>query len=136
MKNIVIRRSRIMTLAKLPIILFALFLVLFPFLYLVVTSLRPAGEFLENTNILPKSFTLDHYRDVFDGQKGLLYLKNSLVVTGSVVLISIVIGTMAGYALVRSRFRTGLILVIIFLLIFIRFYPRISIVVPWFLIMN
>jgi multiple sugar transport system permease protein len=43
---------------------------------------------------------------------------------------------MTGYALVRSRFSHTLILVIIFSLIFIRFYPRISIVVPWFLIMN
>jgi multiple sugar transport system permease protein len=57
-------------------------------------------------------------------------------VTGTVTIISIIVGTMAGYALVRSRYANTLILVIIFLLIFIRFYPRISIVVPWFLIMN
>jgi len=136
MSKVRLKRSQMITIVKFPIILLVLFFVLFPFFYLVVTSIRPAGEFLENTNILPRSFTLDHYREVFDGQKGLLYLKNSLVVTGTVVLISIVVGTMAGYALVRSRFRQSIVLTIIFILIFIRFYPRISIVVPWFLIMN
>ena len=136
MRNIHLKRGQIQLLIKIPIILTTLFLVLFPFFYLVVTSFRPAGEFLANTNILPQSFTLDHYREVFTNQNGLTYLKNSFVVTSTVTIISIIVGTMAGYALVRSRYPNTLILVIIFLLIFIRFYPRISIVVPWFLIMN
>jgi len=136
MKSIPLKRHQLQLLLKTPLLLAVLFLVLFPFFYLVVTSLRPAGEFLVNANILPKSLTLDHYREVFNNQNGFAYLKNSFVVTGTVTLVSIVVGTMAGHALVRSRFANAWILVIIFSLIFVRFYPRISIVVPWFLIMN
>lgn len=131
-----IKRSFIQNAVKIPLILFILFFVLFPFFYLVITSFRPQGEFLENVNIFPRSFTLEHYKEVFGAQKALGYLRNSLLITIIVTVLSIVIGTMAGYALVRSRFKEVIILSIIFLFIFIRFYPRIAIIVPWFLIMK
>ena len=131
-----IKRSFIQNAVKIPLILFILFFVLFPFFYLVITSFRPQGEFLENVNIFPRSFTLEHYIEVFGAQKALGYLRNSLLITIIVTVLSIVIGTMAGYALVRSRFKEVIILSIIFLFIFIRFYPRIAIIVPWFLIMK
>lgn len=131
-----IKRSFIQNAVKIPLILFILFFVLFPFFYLVITSFRPQGEFLENVNIFPRSFTLEHYEEVFGAQKALGYLRNSLLITIIVTVLSIVIGTMAGYALVRSRFKEVIILSIIFLFIFIRFYPRIAIIVPWFLIMK
>jgi multiple sugar transport system permease protein len=113
-----------------------LLIVLFPFFFLIITSLRPPGEFLANPDILPKNFTLEHYRKVFSGGRGLTYLQNSLVVTTLVTIISISFGTMAGYALARSHFSPRLVMTIIFVFIFIRFYPRISIIVPWFLILN
>lgn len=136
MSKIRLKRSQLQNIVKLPVIVFVLLFVLFPFFYLVVTSFRPQGEFLANVNIFPHSFTLDHYRQVFGAQKAFGYLRNSLVITTTVTLVSVVIGTMAGYALVRSRFKQRIILIIIFIFIFIRFYPRIAIVVPWFLIMN
>jgi len=113
-----------------------LLVVLFPFFFLIITSLRPPGEFLANPNILPNHFTLEHFRQVFSGGRGFTYLRNSLVITSSVTLISITFGTMAGYALARSHFSPRLVMSIIFIFIFIRFYPRISIIVPWFLILN
>jgi len=136
MKTLNLKRSKTLMLFKILTTILALLVVLFPFFYLVVTSFRPASEFLANINILPHSFTLDHYREVFGQQQAFGYLRNSFVIATIVTVISILFGTMAGYALVRSRFKQSLILSIIFLFIFIRFYPRISIVVPWFLILN
>lgn len=121
---------------KHSLILFVLFVVLFPFFYLVATSFRPQIEFLADVNIIPKSFTIEHYQTIFASQKALSYFNNSLIITVIVTVVSIVAGTMAGYALARSKFKLQIILAIIFMFIFIRFYPRIAIVVPWFLIMN
>lgn len=129
-------QKKVRNLVRSVVICFVLIFVLFPFFYLIVTSFRPPGEFLANVNILPHHYTLDHYREVFTGQRALGYLRNSLVITTTVTLISIAVGTMAGYALVRSHFTPRVVMIIIFLFIFIRFYPRISIVVPWFLILN
>lgn len=121
---------------KYALISLVLFVVLFPFFYLVATSFRPQIEFLADVNIIPRSFTLEHYQTIFASQKALNYFTNSLLITLIVTVVSIVAGTMAGYALARSKFKLQIILLIIFMFIFIRFYPRIAIVVPWFLIMN
>lgn len=121
---------------KYSLILLVLFVVLFPFFYLVVTSFRPQIEFLADVNIIPRSFTLEHYQTIFASQRAFQYFRNSILITVIVTVISILAGTMAGYALARSRFKLQIILAIIFIFIFIRFYPRIAIVVPWFLIMN
>ena len=129
------RKQIIFSLQLLFILLF-LVLIIFPFVFLILTSLRPQGEFLVDTNIIPKSFTLEHYREAFGTLNAFRYFKNSIVITVLVTVISIVFGTIAAYALVRAKFSYRLVTFILFLFIFIRFYPRISIVVPWFLIMN
>lgn len=121
---------------KYVLISIVLFIVLFPFFYLVATSFRPQIEFLADVNVIPKNFTLEHYQTIFASQRALRYFSNSVLITTIVTVVSIFAGTMAGYALARSKFKLQIILAIIFMFIFIRFYPRIAIVVPWFLIMN
>ena len=126
----------ILTFSKNFLIFTSLFIVLFPFLYLIVTSLRPQNEFLSNINIFPKSITFEHYYHVFEKQNALGYTFNSLAITGLVTIISIIFGSMAGYALARSKIKKEYVLSFIFVFIFIRFYPRIAVVVPWFLIIR
>jgi multiple sugar transport system permease protein len=121
---------------KYVLISIVLFIVLFPFFYLVATSFRPQIEFLADVNVIPKNFTLEHYQTIFASQRAFRYFSNSVLITTIVTVVSIFAGTMAGYALARSKFKLQIILAIIFMFIFIRFYPRIAIVVPWFLIMN
>ncbi|MFY9325494.1 MAG: carbohydrate ABC transporter permease [Candidatus Nanopelagicales bacterium] len=121
---------------KYVLISIVLFIVLFPFFYLVATSFRPQIEFLADVNVIPKNFTLEHYQTIFASQRAFRYFSNSVLITTIVTVVSIFAGTIAGYALARSKFKLQIILAIIFMFIFIRFYPRIAIVVPWFLIMN
>lgn len=121
---------------KYVMISIVLFIVLFPFFYLVATSFRPQIEFLADVNVIPKNFTLEHYQTIFASQRAFRYFSNSVLITTIVTVVSIFAGTIAGYALARSKFKLQIILAIIFMFIFIRFYPRIAIVVPWFLIMN
>lgn len=135
MSTLTVKKSAKISL-KYALISLVLFVVLFPFFYLVATSFRPQIEFLADVNIIPRSFTLEHYQTIFASQRALSYFTNSLLITLIVTVVSIVAGTMAGYALARSKFKLQIILLIIFMFIFIRFYPRIAIVVPWFLIMN
>lgn len=135
MSTLTVKKSAKISL-KYALISLVLFVVLFPFFYLVATSFRPQIEFLADVNIIPRSFTLEHYQTIFASQRALNYFTNSLLITLIVTVVSIVAGTMAGYALARSKFKLQIILLIIFMFIFIRFYPRIAIVVPWFLIMN
>jgi multiple sugar transport system permease protein len=87
----------------------AVFLVflLFPFYWMVVTSVKPDSELysLSASPLLLRSFTLDHFRYLLENTRFLLWLKNSLVVATVSTSLSITVGTLAAYALARLRFR-------------------------------
>ena len=129
-------RKYLINFLKNTLIFFSIFIVVFPLLYLVITSLRPQNEFLSDINIFPKSITFEHYYHVFGNQNAFKYTLNSLSITSIVTILSIIFGSMAGYALARSKIKKKFVLTLILFFIFIRFYPRIAVVVPWFLIIR
>ena len=77
---------------------------LFPFYYALVSSLRPPSE-LFRPALLPGPWTLANYRAVFAEQPFGRNIVNSVLVAGSVVALSLLVGTLAAYALARLRFR-------------------------------
>jgi trehalose/maltose transport system permease protein len=82
------------------LVLFALF----PFYYALVSSLRPPARLFEPV-WLPAHWTFANYAAVFAQQPFGRNILNSLVVAGSVVALSMLLGVMAAYALARVRFR-------------------------------
>lgn len=73
---------------------------LFPFVWLISTSLKQGNEALGDPNMFQGPFGIDNYRIVF--AEGFLYnLRNTLVVATFTTIICIVIGAFAGYALAR-----------------------------------
>ncbi len=84
----------------------AAFFALAPMLWMLSASFMPTGS--ANTfppPLLPRAPTLDHYRTLF-GQGAIgRYLLNSLIVATGATLLSVLINSMAGYALAKLRFR-------------------------------
>ena len=73
-----------------------------PIYYIVVTSLRKqSAYFAEGPLSIPAAPTLDAYRLVFENEF-VRYFANSLIVTLSSVLVTLVVSLMASYYLVRS----------------------------------
>jgi len=88
-------------------ILIVLFLALFPFYWMLVTSFKPNKE-LTNLNInpfYPHSPTLMHYVRLLTTTKYLHWFWNTVVVAVSSTAIAMVISILAGYALARLHFR-------------------------------
>jgi len=77
---------------------------LFPFFYALVSSLRPPAEMFR-PGLWPLQWTLANYRAVFAEQPFGRNIVNSVLVAGSVVALSLLVGTLAAYALGRLRFR-------------------------------
>ncbi len=75
-----------------------------PFVWMVSTSFKLPGEVMTQTiEWIPRTWTLDNYRVVF--QKPIVrWLWNSMVVTTSITLASIMLGAASGYALARMNF--------------------------------
>ncbi len=121
------------------IILMAVFAVILPIVFLFLTSVKPQIELYNNPKILPSKVIWDHYRDIFTFESlnsGILFnLKNTLIVALSSTLISVVIGSMCAYGLTRLR-QGRLIALITGLIVVVRFYPKITMILPYFTLMK
>lgn len=75
-----------------------------PFYYLIVNTFKPARDATVSPLSLPiKNFTLDLYKEAFDVINFWSSFRNSVVITAVSVIIIIVIGSMAAYAIARHK---------------------------------
>src|SRR6266853_6907497 len=86
----------------------AVFLVgmLFPFYWMLITSIKPNSE-LYNARIMPLIVyqpTLKHYVDLLTQTNFLTWTYNTLLVAIVTTAVSLALGTMIAYPLARMRF--------------------------------
>lgn len=95
----------------LQIILFALLTLVaivfvVPILYCIFTSVKTSTEILQEITFLPRNITWENYEYVFArGSKYLNYYWNTIAITVSGVLITVLFSSMAGYAFAKLPFR-------------------------------
>jgi len=113
-----------------------------PAIWIMMTAFRPVAEVNVTPPIwIPQRITLDAFASLFglnpDYAVGIPvadYLRNSIIVSGLATTVSIMLGTMAGYAFSRFEFRGHTLL---FLLIMLsRSVPGIALGLPLFLLMR
>jgi multiple sugar transport system permease protein len=96
--------KRLLTHAALvPFLIFALF----PFYHMALTSLKQDRELYDRHAVpllITQGPTLDHYRALVWETEFLTWTKNSLLVTLLATAISVLLGTIAAYALARLKF--------------------------------
>ncbi|HEX4205847.1 MAG TPA: carbohydrate ABC transporter permease [Ktedonobacteraceae bacterium] len=77
----------------------------FPFLWMLGSSLKsPAGFFNEGLNIIPKEFVWSNYINAWNVGSFGQYFFNTVFVTVSTVILTLVFSAMAGYTLARGKF--------------------------------
>ena len=129
--------QQILALLRLLILSIACLAVLVPLAYLVINSIKLPREFLTvPPTILPTEVTFQHYEELIDDSKTIRYFRNSLTVALWTTATTIVSGTLAAYGLARMRLAARFLALITFLFLFIRFYPRVTTVIPFFLVMR
>jgi len=87
-----------------PFIAFALF----PFYYMVITSLKKDTELYSLKSVpflIQTGVITDHYRYLFFKTEFLTWVKNSLIISVTATSVSLVIAILAGYSLARLRYR-------------------------------
>ena len=99
------REPRSITFLRHAVLLLFVAISLYPVLNVVSISLRP-GDRLRSTDlaIIPADWTLASYVQLFTEQPFLVWLRNSLVVSGLVTLTGVALASTAGYAFSRFRF--------------------------------
>jgi multiple sugar transport system permease protein len=102
---------------------------LFPFYWLINTSLKTGAD-LSSANLLPPDPTLDNYTSIYTDSAFTMALRNSAIVAGSVTILSLLIGSFAGYALARLHLPFKFLILAI--LLSISTFPPIAIAAPVF----
>lgn len=83
----------------------AVLIVLFPIYWMASTSLKLPREIFRQPALWPHVFTLNNYRLLLDDKGFLDNIRNSVIVAGAVTVVSMVVSSLAAYALARFRTR-------------------------------
>jgi multiple sugar transport system permease protein len=112
----------------------ALVVFLFPVYWMLVTSVKPPGEWLTSPPVFwPSSLHWENFTDALIKWGGYKGLRDSLIVASATTAFSMVLGVFAAYSL--GRFHTGgdnLSFVILSIL----FMPPVAVAIPMYLLWN
>lgn len=89
-----------------PLAILATLAGIVPVVLLVITSLKPDYEIIKFQSVLPKTATLENYRNIFANAEEvpiLRWLFNSFFISTSVTLLVLTVSSLAAYSLARIR---------------------------------
>jgi multiple sugar transport system permease protein len=117
-----------------------LVLLALPAVWIVLTAFRPESEVNASPPIwIPQKFTLDAFATMFGLNPDVrqrvpveAYLRNSLIAAVSSTIVALAIGTLAGYAFARFKFRFHTMTFLA--LMFSRAIPGVALSLPLFLL--
>ena len=109
MANAATKRQHSLRIHRLALyLLFAVLaiIIFFPFYWIIVTSLKPqTAIYSADMRLIPTHITLDNYRYALSESDVLRFSVNSLIVGCASMLLTVVLGVMAVYPLVRMNFK-------------------------------
>ena len=113
------------------LVLFIVIPMIFPFLWMFMSSLKTQVDIIHWPPKFIFSPTLKNFYRVFTEQNFLLYLKNSSVIAFFTVLFSLIIGLPAAYSIARFKQKRFLVLILV-----ARLMPGISFLMPWYIVFS
>jgi multiple sugar transport system permease protein len=110
-------------------------LMVFPFFWMVTSSLKPQQElFRMPPTLLPSQWLFGNYGEAWEAARFSRYFGNSIFVTLSGTLLTLAVSAMAAYALAKLEFRSREL--IFWLIIASQMIPGIVTLIPSFLIVK
>jgi ABC-type glycerol-3-phosphate transport system permease component len=110
---------------------FATFLTLYPVAWMLSASLKSSGEIFTTSSIHLGSQGFGNYTSAFGERPFFIYLLNSVAASAASVLITVVLGVLAGYSFAKFRYRLApLFWLVVLISVMI---PLEAIVIPLFL---
>lgn len=111
-----------------------LLIILFPFYYELVTSLKLPDAILNGFDIVPKKVTFESYVAVFTHRPFGKFLWNSFVIAAMTTLFAIIVASFSSYAIARLKFRGKTI--ILGIILAVSMFPQIATISPIYMFMK
>ena len=125
------RNHRLATLAFYLVVVVMAIAVVFPFLWMLISSFKTQPDIVSWPPTFVFEPTLDNYRRVFDEQDFFKYFVNSTVVAALAVGFSLLLGLPAAYSISRYNQRRLSVLILL-----ARLMPGISLLMPWYIVFS
>ena len=105
-----------------------------PMLFVFLTSTKTTGEFYNNIWLLPEKFAWENYEYAWNIAQIGEYFGNSVIIVVTTVIITLILGAFAGYALAKLKIlHADLIMLGIFLLTML---PSESVLMPTYIMIS
>lgn len=108
---------------------------LFPFWWMITTSLKHQVEIFSGLELLPQAPTLDNFFALFETFNFGPFLYNSVFVVLFSVLLSLVLGTPAAYALTKLPTESWIQKQALIVVLLVRMLPSILLVIPFYIVL-
>jgi len=123
-------RKVVWKIAFLGTVVFVITSTLLPIYWMATTSVKPPGEYVsKEPTLIPKHLTFEHYENMW--KHGFFrHLRNTVTVAIGSTLLSLAVGFLAAYALVRFRLPARLDILFMFWVLIVKMLPPVVIAVP------
>ena len=119
---------------RLLVIVLIMFILLAPFIWILIASFRPNMELIRNQSLIPQNLTLENYVSLFSKSSYWKWVINSFIVSLYTVILSLPLIVAGAYSVYRTQFRGRNVLSFFLLSVYI--FPTALLVVPIFKIFN
>ena len=119
---------------RILIIVLIMFILLAPFLWILIASFRPNMELVRNQTLIPQNITLENYVSLFTKSAYWKWIINSSIVSIYTVILSLPLIVAGAYSVYRTQFRGRNVLSFFLLSVYI--FPTALLVVPIFKIFD
>ena len=119
---------------RILIIVLIMFILLAPFLWILIASFRPNMELVRNQTLIPQNITLENYVSLFAKSSYWKWVINSFIVSIYTVILSLPLIVAGAYSVYRTQFRGRNVLSFFLLSVYI--FPTALLVVPIFKIFD
>jgi len=110
-------------------------IVITPFLWMLISSFTPAESlFVKNPSLIPKNLWFGWYKNVFSSSNVPQYFLNSIIVSSTVMVITVVVSSLGAYSLTRFKYKGRNFLSHLILCTYI--FPPILLMLPLNTILN
>ncbi len=101
----------------------------FPLLWILLSSIRPVGElFMSPPKIIPSTFSLGNFKNLFLTTNFVIYLRNSAIVAFSTTCLVLIVASICAYSI--TRFTSKVSKSFAHAILFVYMFPPILLVIP------
>lgn len=127
---------RLISLVKIVAAILLLFIALFPIYWLAAMAIRPTDEMKGHISLIPQTFTLMHFKQLFTTEGFGMAILNSLQVTGISLVFSLAFGLCAAYVIARKRFQFRVTKPLTYWVLLVRVLPPVAFTIPLYIMFS